>query len=112
MSEIVYINWEQNDFVWNVENRLWEDVYNIINELVGQSGRNPQELEEEAERLRLIQDRINKLDQTKKDKLIKVILFIEDEKHSEQKRTHQNIKITVKDIETIATNYLKLEIKI
>ena len=112
MSESVYINWEQDDFTWNAEDRLWEDVYIIVGELIGGGGRNPQELEDEAERLRLIQDRIDKLDQTKKDKLIKVILFIEDEKHTAQKRSRSNIKVTTKDIQTITANYLKLEIKL
>jgi len=35
MSTKIYIDWQDDDFTWDSEIRLWEEVYIIIEELVG-----------------------------------------------------------------------------
>ena len=102
---IYYQNWEELNVNWEDEQRLWEDIYLIIEELVAGSGaRNPQELENEIAR------NLEKLPEPKKEKLITVLIKLGNEDYKEKKKKQENIKVTVKDIQTIMTDYLKIEI--
>lgn len=49
---IYYQNWEELNVNWEDEQRLWEEIYIIVEELVGNVGgaRDPQELEREIAR--------------------------------------------------------------
>lgn len=125
MSTKNYINWENDDFTWNSEIRLWEDVYDIIDELVGGGARDPQywgdypfgeqkskEDNQHVNEVRHeIEKNLEKLNDSKKQKLIEVLLTIDGEKYKETKTKNiKDITISVKDIETIAKNYLNVEI--
>ena len=102
---IYYQNWEELNVNWEDEQRLWEDIYLIIEEIVAGSGaRNPQELENEIAR------NLEKLPEPKKEKLITVLIKLGNEDYKEKKKKQENIKVTVKDIQTIMTDYLKIEI--
>lgn len=102
---IYYQNWEELNVNWEDEQRLWEDIYLIIEELVAGSGaRNPQELENEIAR------NLEKLPEPKKEKLITVLIKLGNEDYKEKKKKQESIKVTVKDIQTIMTDYLKIEI--
>ena len=102
---IYYQNWEELNVNWEDEQRLWEDIYLIIEELVGGSGaRNPQELEYDIVR------NLEKLPEPKREKLITVLIKLGNEDYKEKKKKQENIKVTVKDIQTIMTDYLKIEI--
>ena len=102
---IYYQNWEELNVNWEDEQRLWQEIYLIIEELVGGSGaRDPQEVEREIAR------NLEKLDQPKKEKLITVLIKMCNEEYKEKKMKQENIKVTVKDIQTIMTDYLKIEI--
>lgn len=118
MSTKIYINWEDDDFTWDSEIRNWEEVYDIIEDLVGGGARDPQywgdgnykkpeynEVKHEIER------NLEKLTDKKKQKLIEVLVTIDGEKYKEIKTKNvKDIKISVKDVETIAKNYLNIEI--
>ena len=125
MSTKNYINWENDDFTWNSEIRLWEDVYDIIDELVGGGARDPQywgdypfgeqKSKEDNQHVNEVRHEIErnleKLNDSKKQKLIEVLLTIDGEKYKETKTKNiKDITISVKDIETIAKNYLNVEI--
>ena len=102
---IYYQNWEELNLNWENEQRLWEDIYLIIEELVDGSGaRNPQELEYDIVR------NLEKLPEPKREKLITVLIKLGNEDYKEKKKKQENIKVTVKDIQTIMTDYLKIEI--
>lgn len=103
---IYYQNWEELNVNWEDEQRLWEEIYLIIEQLVDQGGgaRDPQEVEREIAR------NLEKLEQPKKEKLITVLIKLGNEEYKEKKKKQENIKITVKDIQTIMTDYLKIEI--
>ena len=102
---IYYQNWEELNVNWEDEQRLWEDIYLIIEELVAGSGaRNPQELEYDIVR------NLEKLPEPKREKLITVLIKLGNEDYKEKKKKQENIKVTVKDIQTIMTDYLKIEI--
>ena len=102
---IYYQNWEELNVNWEDEQRLWEDIDLIIGELVTGSGaRNPQELEHEIVR------NLETLTEPKREKLITVLIKLGNEDYKEKKKKQENIKVTVKDIQTIMTDYLKIEI--
>ena len=102
---IYYQNWEELNVNWEDEQRLWEDIYLIIEELVTGSGaRNPQELEHDIVR------NLETLTEPKREKLITVLIKLGNEDYKEKKKKQENIKVTVKDIQTIMTDYLKIEI--
>lgn len=105
MSKKYYQNWEEVDNNWEVEDRLWEEVYIIIGEVTGIGGgaRNPLEEEE-------IRKQLEKLEDSKKEKLIQVMILLGNEEYIEKKKKQQNIKIKVDDIKTIMKEYLKIEI--
>ena len=42
MPTKTYISWGNDDFTWDSEIRLWEEVYDIVGELVGSGARDPQ----------------------------------------------------------------------
>jgi len=102
---IYYQNWEELNVNWEDEQRLWEDIYLIIGELVDGSGaRNPQELEHDIVR------NLETLTEPKREKLITVLIKLGNKDYKEKKKKQENIKVTVKDIQTIMTDYLKIEI--
>ncbi len=101
---IYYQNWEELNVNWEDEQLLWDDIYIIIGELVAGGARNPQELEHEIAR------NLETLDVSKKEKLITVLIKLGNEDYKEKKKKQENIKVTVKDIQTIMTDYLKIEI--
>lgn len=102
---IYYQNWEELNVNWEDEQRLWDEIYIIVEELVAGSGaRNPQELENEIAR------NLEKLPEPKREKLITVLIKLGNEDYKEKKKKKENIKVTVKDIQTIMTDYLKIEI--
>ena len=103
---IYYQNWEELNVNWEDEQRLWEEIYIIVEELVGNVGgaRDPQELEREIAR------NLEKLEDTKKEKLITVLIKLGNKEYKEKKKKQENIKVTVKDVQTIMTDYLKIEI--
>ena len=123
MSTKIYINWEENDITWDNEIRLWEEVYIIIEELIGGGARDPKywgdypyikdEDKTNLNELRhQLEQNLNKLTDNKKKKLIEVLVVLDGEKYKEQKSTtDKDIKITVKDVEYIAEN-LAVNIKI
>ena len=123
MSTKNYINWENDDFTWNSEIRLWEDVYDIIDELVGGGARDPQywgdypfgeqKSKEDNQHVNEVRHEIErnleKLNDSKKQKLIEVLLTIDGEKYKETKTKNiKDITISVKDIENIAKKYLNV----
>jgi hypothetical protein len=83
---------------------LWEEIYIIVEELVGSGARDPQELEREIAR------NLEKLPEPKKEKLITVLIKLGNEDYKEKKKKKEGIKVTVKDVQTIMTDYLKIEI--
>ncbi len=102
---IYYQNWEELNVNWEDEQRLWEEIYIIIEELVGGSGaRDPQEVEREIAR------NLEKLEEPKREKLITVLIKLGNEEYKEKKKKQEGIKVTVKDVQTIMTDYLKIEI--
>ncbi len=102
---IYYQNWEELNVNWEDEQRLWEEIYVIVEELVGVGGaRDPQEVEREIAR------NLEKLPEPKKEKLITVLIKLGNEDYKEKKKKKEGIKVTVKDIQTIMTDYLKIEI--
>ena len=126
MSQKIYINWEDDDFTWDSEIRNWEEVYIIIEELVGGGGardpqywgdypyseQKPKDNDQIANEIRHeIEKNLEKLNDTKKKKLIEVLVTIDGEKYKEIKTKNvKDVRISVKDIETIAKNYLNIEI--
>lgn len=98
-----YINWDNNNTIWEEEDSLWNAVYDIITQDIYGGARNPLEDEE-------LKRRIDQLDNKKVEKLIKVIVNVKD-KLNEQKAIKKSTgKITVQDIQWISKNYLKIEI--
>ena len=126
MSTKIYIDWQDDDFTWDSEIRLWEEVYIIIEELVGGGTRDPQywgdypfsEQKPKEDNNQLtneiryeIEKNLEKLNDSKKQKLIEVLVMIDGEKYKEVKTKNvKDIRISVKDVETIAKNYLNIEI--
>ena len=53
---------------------------------------------------------LEKLPEPKREKLITVLIKLGNEDYKEKKKKQENIKVTVKDIQTIMTDYLKIEI--
>ena len=70
----------------------------------GSGARNPQELEHDIVR------NLETLTEPKREKLITVLIKLGNEDYKEKKKKQENIKVTVKDIQTIMTDYLKIEI--
>jgi hypothetical protein len=107
MSTPYYLNWEEDDVVWELEDRLWEEVYIIINEVVDLGvGRNPFEDIHHAE----IQHQLDKLEKQKQDKLIQVMIVLGNEDYIQKKKKNEKIRVTVDDVRTIVKDYLKIEI--
>ena len=126
MSTKIYIDWQNDDFTWDSEIREWENVYTILEELVGSGARDPQywgdypyseqkpkeDNDQHINEIRHeIEKNLEKLNDSKKQKLIEVLVTIDGEKYKETKNKNiKDIKISVKDIESIAKNYLNIEI--
>lgn len=116
----VYINWENDDFTWNSEDRLWEEVYDIIEELIG-GVKNPEEWGEmpyqqqdvNAALREQLQQNLDRLSTEKQQKLIEVLVNIDGKNYENKKlvKNKKDIKITVDDVKLIANNYLNIEIE-
>lgn len=120
MGQKVYIDWEDDVINWESEQRDWEDVYYIINDLLGGGARDPQQwgdhpfdLLEDEQRLNEIRDQLqqnlDRMSQTNKNKLVEILIFMGDANVASKKQTNKDIKITVENIQTIAKQ-LKVEI--
>ena len=116
----IFINWEDNNNVWDAEIRLWEEVYDIIEDLIGGT-KNPEEWGEmpyqqqdvNAALREQLQQNLDRLSTEKQQKLIEVLVSIEGKDYI-NKRMVQNkkdIKITIDDVKLIANNYLNIEIE-
>lgn len=110
-----YLNWEEDDTYWNSEQRLWQDVYIIINDLVEQSSgaRDPQEWgdhpfdllqdDKKFEEIREeLQHNLDRMSNQNKNKLVEVMVQMQNGKFSDKKTPKQNIRISVNDIRTVA----------
>ena len=120
MSQIVYIDWQDDTFNWESEERLWQEVYIIIEDLLGGGARDPQywgdhpfDLVEDQQRINEIRDQLERnlerISQQNKNKLIEILILMGDASVVDKKRTNKDIKITVENIQTIARQ-LRVEI--
>lgn len=116
----VYVNWENDNFTWNEEIRLWEEVYDIIEELIGgiknpeEWGEMPYQQQDTNAALReQLQQNLNRLSTEKQQKLIEVLVNIDGKNYENKKlvKNKKDIKITVDDVKLIANNYLNIEIE-
>ncbi len=114
-----YLNWEENNVTWDAEERLWEEVYIIIEDLVS-GARNPQEwgdhpfdlLEDDRkfhEIREQLQNNLDRMSEQHKSKLVEVMILMGEAKVSDKKTAKRDIRITVDDIRLIA-NQLRVEI--
>jgi len=122
MANKIYIDWQDDNFTWDSEIREWENVYIIIEQLVGGGARDPQywgdypyikdENQTNINELRhQLEQNLNRLNDKSKKKLIEVLVTLDGEKYKEHKTSNNDIKITVEDVEYIAEN-LAVNIKI
>lgn len=119
MSTKIYIDWQDDDFTWDEEIRLWEEVYIIVGELISGGGaRDPQywgdlpdSINTNAELRRQIEENLERLKQRDKKKLIKVLVTLDSKKYEESKELSKNIKITVDDVLYLAEN-MGVDVKI
>lgn len=120
MGQKVYIDWEDDVINWESEQRDWEDVYYIINDLLGGGARDPQQwgdhpfdLLDDEQRLNEIRDQLqqnlDRMSQTNKNKLVEILIFMGDTNIEAKKKANKDIKITVENIQTIAKQ-LRVEI--
>lgn len=120
MSQIVYIDWQNDDLNWESEQRLWQEVYIIIDDLLGGGARDPQawgdhpfDLVDDQQRINEIRDQLqqnlDRMTQQNKNKLIEVLILMGDASVADKKKTNKDIKITVENVQTIARQ-LKVEI--
>tara|TARA_R110000868_G_scaffold329126_6_gene589965 strand:+ start:2524 stop:2901 length:378 start_codon:yes stop_codon:yes gene_type:complete len=120
MGQKVYIDWEDDVINWESEQRDWEDVYYIINDLLGGGARDPQQwgdhpfdLLDDEQRLNEIRDQLqqnlDRMSQTNKNKLVEILIFMGDTNIESKKKANKDIKITVENIQTIAKQ-LRVEI--
>lgn len=116
----VYVNWENDNFTWNEEIRLWEEVYDIIDELMGgiknpeEWGEMPYQQQDTNAALReQLQQNLDRLSTEKQQKLIEVLVNIDGKNYENKKlvKNKKDIKITVDDVKLIANNYLNIEIE-
>lgn len=116
----VYVNWENDNFTWNEEIRLWEEVYDIIDELIGgiknpeEWGEMPYQQQDTNAALReQLQQNLDRLSAEKQQKLIEVLVNIDGKNYENKKlvKNKKDIKITVDDVKLIANNYLNIEIE-
>jgi hypothetical protein len=120
MSQIVYIDWQNDDLNWESEQRLWQEVYIIIDDLLGGGARDPQawgdhpfDLVNDQQRINEIRDQLqqnlDRMTQQNKNKLIEVLILMGDASVADKKKTNKDIKITVENVQAIARQ-LKVEI--
>jgi hypothetical protein len=120
MSQIVYIDWQNDDLNWESEQRLWQEVYIIIDDLLGGGARDPQawgdhpfDLVDDQQRINEIRDQLqqnlDRMTQQNKNKLIEVLILMGDASVADKKKTNKDIKITVENVQAIARQ-LKVEI--
>jgi hypothetical protein len=120
MSQIVYIDWQNDDLNWESEQRLWQEVYTIVEDLLGGGARDPQawgdhpfDLVDDQQRINEIRDQLqqnlDRMTQQNKNKLIEVLILMGDASVADKKKTNKDIKITVENVQAIARQ-LKVEI--
>ena len=80
------ITWDKAAILWNSNSYLWNDVREILEEL-GSKG-HPEKLPEYLE----------KLDDKKKKKLIRLIMYMNDVEVYDEKKEISNIKVYVEDV--------------
>jgi len=97
----VYYNWEQVNINWEAESQVWEAVGYILNELGIPLGAPPISFANEIE----LQEKIDRLEHQKKEKLISVLIMIGNEEYKEKRKQNKNIKLKVSDIKTIAAHH-------
>jgi hypothetical protein len=112
MSTKIYIDWEDNDVLWNEEIRDWEDVYYIVYDLGG--ARDPREwcdhpfdnYENECKVNEIrdqLQRNLDRISEQYKQRLIEVMIQMGPDKFKDKKQFNKkDIKITVDDIQSIA----------
>jgi|TARA_R110001599_G_scaffold67850_4_gene191329 hypothetical protein len=89
------ISWDKAAILWNSNSYLWNDVREILEEL-GAKGF-PDRLPEELE----------KLDDKKKKKLIRLIMYLNDVEVYDEKKEVSNIKAYVEDVKLIVEEVKK-----
>jgi len=119
MSQIVYIDWQDDNLNWESEQRLWQEVYIVIDDLLGGArdpqywGDHPFDLAEDQQRINEIRDQLqqnlDRMTQQNKNKLIEVLILMGDASVADKKKTNKDIKITVENVQSIARQ-LKVEI--
>ena len=120
MSKKIYIDWQNDNFNWENETRLWQDVYIIIDDLIGGGARDPQywgdhpfDLLEDQQRINEIRDQLqqnlDRMTQLHKNKLVEILILMGDASVTDKKRSNKDIKITVENVQTIVRQ-LKVEI--
>lgn len=119
MSQIVYIDWQDDNLNWESEQRLWQEVYIVIDDLLGGArdpqywGDHPFDLAEDQQRINEIRDQLqqnlDRMTQQNKNKLIEVLILMGDASVADKKKTNEDIKITVENVQSIARQ-LKVEI--
>jgi hypothetical protein len=120
MGQKVYIDWEDDVINWESEQRDWEDVYYIVNDLLGGGARDPQQwgdhpfdFLDDEQRLNEIRDQLqqnlDRMSQSNKNKLVEILIFMGDTNIEAKKKANKDIKITVENIQTIAKQ-LRVEI--
>ena len=81
------LKWSNAAILWNSNSYLWDDVREILKELGSAKG-HPERLPEHLE----------KLDDKKKKKLIRLIMYLNDVEVYDEKKEVSNIKVYVEDV--------------
>lgn len=87
--------WSNIDELWNVTDRLWNDVCPIIAVITDHGRMPPEEALKEFE----------KLDKKRKRKVIRVLLRYRGQDFSQQRTVRDDIKVTAKDMEFLIEKY-------
>jgi hypothetical protein len=136
---LYYLDWQENNLNWEAESRLWEAVYIVLSDTCDSweddantwgteerpweavcttesdtegGKKNPYEDADNYQRLLQLQDDLTTAERRKKKRLIKVLLFINDNKYEESKTRKDNIKVNIRDVKNIAGETLKVKIEI
>ena len=97
----VYYNWEQVNINWEDEPQVWEAVGYILNDLGIPPGAPPISFKQEIE----LQEKIDRLEHEKKEKLISVLIMIGNEEYKEKRKQNKKIRLKVSDIKTIVSHH-------
>lgn len=111
MSTFHYYNWEEVNINWEAVNMNWEEVGFIISEVLPFAATAPLGGEKKKHDL----DKLNKLPEEKKRKIIKIVCKIkgeDDEYISYKYGKNEDIKITADHIDIILNELLKNKIEV